>query len=60
MSLRFYHRAELGQLGGNSPGADTNLPEDPDFVRRIWTFFRSLFQMLARNDVHPLIVLPNM
>ena len=23
MSLRFHHRAELGQLGGNSPGADT-------------------------------------
>ena len=31
-----------------------------DFVRRIWIFFRSLVQMLARNDVHPLIVLHNM
>jgi len=31
-----------------------------DFVRRIWIFFRSPVQMLARNDMHPLIVLHNM
>ena len=31
-----------------------------DFLRRIWIFFRSLVQMLARNDMHSLIILHNM
>ena len=30
-----------------------------DFLRRIWIFFRSLVQMLARNDMHSSIVLHN-
>ena len=36
MSLRFCTRGELGKLGGNNPGADTNPPEDQeDTVERV-------------------------